>query len=146
MVNPYHPPRDNAFFDTGTVGIGSPTDVADDPLLDAEHHPTAASPLVDAGVDVGLPFAGATPDIGWFELGGEACAEANAGGEGGAGSGGNGGGAAGGASGGNGASVGAQGQPDGGVAEGGCGCRIGANRATPWWLLALALCWMRRRR
>ena len=30
------------------------------------------SPAVDAGADVGLPFAGAAPDLGWRELGSEA--------------------------------------------------------------------------
>jgi hypothetical protein len=32
------------------------------------------SPAVDAGVDVGLPFAGDAPDLGWKELGDEAAA------------------------------------------------------------------------
>ncbi|MBN1670827.1 MAG: right-handed parallel beta-helix repeat-containing protein [Kiritimatiellae bacterium] len=34
------------------------------------------SPAVDAGTDVGLPFKGKAPDIGWKELGGEAAAPA----------------------------------------------------------------------
>jgi len=32
---------------------------------------TPSSPAVDAGVDVGLPYAGAAPDLGWKELGSE---------------------------------------------------------------------------
>jgi len=33
-----------------------------------DYHLTPGSPLVDAGVDVGLPFVGAAPDIGAYEL------------------------------------------------------------------------------
>ncbi len=32
-----------------------------------DYHLTAGSPLIDAGVDVGLPYTGAAPDIGAFE-------------------------------------------------------------------------------
>lgn len=35
---------------------------------------TSDSPAVDAGTDVGLPFAGKAPDVGWKELGNEATA------------------------------------------------------------------------
>jgi hypothetical protein len=35
---------------------------------------TPDSPGIDAGTDVGLPFAGKAPDVGWKELGSEGTA------------------------------------------------------------------------
>jgi hypothetical protein len=43
---------------------------ADGGLPDIEYlHPASGSDLIDAGVDVGLPFAGTAPDLGYFETG-----------------------------------------------------------------------------
>jgi len=58
-------------------GTGGDTMVAR-PLLRAVEEGlfllSSDSPAVDAGVDVGLLFAGAAPDLGWKELGAEASA------------------------------------------------------------------------
>lgn len=44
----------------------------EDPLfvspLDGDYHLQAGSPLIDAGIDVGLPFSGEAPDIGAYEF------------------------------------------------------------------------------
>jgi hypothetical protein len=39
------------------------------PLLDSGDCPTAGSPAIDAGTDVGLPYSGSAPDIGYCEVG-----------------------------------------------------------------------------
>lgn len=66
----------NGFWMVADNEIGSDSDVADDPMLDANYRLVAGSPLIDAGVDVGLPFGGASPDIGWDEVDGQPCAAA----------------------------------------------------------------------
>ena len=38
-----------------------------DPLLE-DYYPQEGSPVIDAGVDVGLPYNGTAPDIGAFEF------------------------------------------------------------------------------
>lgn len=38
-----------------------------EPLLDEEYRPLPGSPAIDAGTDVGLPFQGKAPDLGFFE-------------------------------------------------------------------------------
>jgi hypothetical protein len=132
----------NGFFDTGNVGIASPSDVNADPQLDADFHLGATSPMIDAGVDVMLRFSGAAPDIGWDETGLDACAitSGSGGAGGGPGSGGVGSGTGGGA-----ASNGAGGSSATPVQEeeSGCGCRVASRSAPPAWLLvalsALAL-------
>lgn len=57
-------------WNNGTNSISSnlvaPTILAD-PLLDANFYPTAGSPAIDAGIDVGLPYQGSAPDIGFVE-------------------------------------------------------------------------------
>lgn len=77
----------NGFFEVGSVGIGSASDVTGDPLLDDAFHLGAGSPMIDAGADLGAPFAGAAPDLGFAEVGLDGCGPLP-GGEGGAGSGG----------------------------------------------------------
>jgi MYXO-CTERM domain-containing protein len=129
----------NGFFDTGSVGITSPSDVQADPLLDADYHLAPGSPMIDAGADAGLPFAGSAPDIGMFELGLEACSgvlPGTGGAGGGAPSGGSGTGAQGGgggssAQGGDGTG-GTGGQGGGGPGEeGGCACRAAGDTGSP---------------
>lgn len=65
----------NGFWMVDDVQIGSATDVLADPMLDADLRLMAGSPMIDAGVDVGWPFEGAAPDIGWDELDGDPCGE-----------------------------------------------------------------------
>lgn len=43
-----------------------------EPVIDSAFAPNAGSPLIDSGIDVGLPFAGTAPDRGWSELAGAA--------------------------------------------------------------------------
>ena len=50
---------------TDQTGVGGNLSV--DPLLNADGRLQSQSPLIDAGVDVGLPYAGTAPDIGAFE-------------------------------------------------------------------------------
>ncbi|MEM6989172.1 MAG: right-handed parallel beta-helix repeat-containing protein [Myxococcota bacterium] len=64
----------NGFWNVDDNQIGSASDVTDDPMLDADYRLMGGSPLVDAGVDVGLEFAGEAPDIGWDEVDGNPCA------------------------------------------------------------------------
>lgn len=54
-------------YGTGASIVGEPGFIADDPLFPI----TADSSAVDAGIDVGLEFAGDAPDIGWWEVAGE---------------------------------------------------------------------------
>jgi hypothetical protein len=110
----------NGFFTVGNIGIASPSDVNADPLLDANYQLGDASPMIDKGADLGQPFEGAAPDIGWHELGADSCAAPGPGTGGSAAQG------SGGASAQNGAAVGAGGgaNADGsGEEAGGCGCR-----------------------
>ena len=71
----------NGYWMVDDVQIGSDTDVVADPLLDADGRLMAGSPMIDAGVDVGWPFEGAAPDIGWDEVDGGPCGELPAGGD-----------------------------------------------------------------
>jgi hypothetical protein len=125
----------NGFFNAPT-SIGSASDVTGDPLLDAMYQLGDGSPMIDAGIDVGLPLSGAAPDIGWHEVGLRTCStppESGTGGGGGSdgeGGDGSGPGASGGAGGANAA------DPD---ADGGCGCAIVGRRAPTKGLAALAL-------
>jgi PKD repeat protein len=63
----------NLFWGNGTDFTGSNVDsdttIVADPLLDAAFQLQAGSPAIDAGIDVGLPFNGAAPDLGAFESG-----------------------------------------------------------------------------
>jgi MYXO-CTERM domain-containing protein len=103
--------------------------------------------MIDAGADAGLPFAGAAPDIGMFEVGLDACAGLVPG-TGGMGGSGNGGGGPGGAGNGGAGNGGSQGGAGGGAGaeggngpgeEGGCGCRTaGGGTPSPDGLGALA--------
>lgn len=145
----------NGFFQTGSVGFPSPTDVEADPLLDAAYELGAGSPMIDAGVDVGLPFAGAAPDLGAREVGLAVCAQGpGGGGVGGAGSGAGGAGnGAGGAAGGTGgASAGAASASDA-EDDGGCACATPGARSSAggigvgaWLAAALLRARGRRRR
>lgn len=150
----------NGFFDVGGNDIASGSDVNADPLLDASYLLGAGSPMIDAGIDVTLPFGGSAPDIGFHEVGIDGCEPAGTGGTGGGGTGGTGGTGTGGAgtagsgnsagsgTGASGASAPAGQNPDD---EGGCGCRLGEHRpAVPAGalgaLLVLGLLGRRRRR
>jgi hypothetical protein len=65
----------NGFWMVGDNAIPSDSDVNEDPLLDADYRLMPGSPMIDAGVDVGLPAAGSAPDIGWDEVDGDPCAD-----------------------------------------------------------------------
>jgi hypothetical protein len=151
----------NAFFNTANIDIASASDVMLDPKLDATYQPASDSPLIDSGTDLGLPFSGTAPDIGFFETGYMACARTGGGGAGGGSVGGSGGSAAGGnAAGGNAAGGNAAGGATssssaaggGGDIEdnGGCGCRT-VNRShtdhgVQWLSLLAAVLLVRRKR
>ena len=120
----------NAFFDASS-DISSPSDVTTDPMLDAQYRLTSGSPLVDAGVDVGLPFSGSAPDIGFDELGGDPCGSGGSAGAGGSGGGSSGSSGAGGSSGASGGGAGGTGGNAGTSSaapqaedDGGCGCTV----------------------
>lgn len=61
----------NLFWDNGTDIVNSNVELSStvfaDPLLDASNEPLAGSPAIDAGTDVGEPYAGVAPDIGFVE-------------------------------------------------------------------------------
>jgi hypothetical protein len=149
----------NGYFNAPT-SIGGTGDVMGDPLLDTMQALGAGSPMIDAGVDVGLAFSGAAPDIGWHETGLDGCAPAGGGGAGGnsgTGGSGNGGDSAPGASGSGagGASSGGGGNQSLPEDQGGCSCRITtptprhADGSSPgpasWWLAGVAVVALRRR-
>lgn len=128
---------DHNGYSSATTDIASPSDVNADPLLDADYHLGAGSPMIDKGVDVGLAFSGAAPDIGFYEVGGVACTAPPTGTGGGAGSGAGGtsaGGSGGTSSGGSGAGTagGAGGNGAGSDTsdDGGCGCRSVSSSKT----------------
>lgn len=117
----------NGFWDVGNNLIASPTDVNEDPLLDAAFHLSANSPMIDRGIETSEPFFGAAPDLGAHEVGLEAC-QAGSGGAGGAGGAGAGTGGAGGGSGaagpGSGSNTGSGGSGAGDPEDdSGCSCR-----------------------
>jgi hypothetical protein len=139
----------NGFFEVTGNAIGAPTDTEGDPLLDADYKLGAGSPMIDRGLDIGLPFAGAAPDLGAFEVGLELCAGLSPGAGGAGGSSGSGGGQGGGATGGGAGAGGgsAGGDPSG---EGSCGCRLAGRDArsqiewSGFFIAALALLVRRR--
>ncbi len=165
----------NGFFNVDDNQIGSAGDVEADPLLDDMQRLMAGSPMIDAGTDVGLPFAGAQPDIGWHEVDGSPCAEVDPvgddGGDGDSGgadetggadgddtgggggdngdTGGDGGAGVDGGEGGDGGDTAADGTGGSAAAsdddQGGCGCRSGSGSRAPLGL-ALLLIFARRRR
>lgn len=76
----------NCGFSNGDHYVGgSPTSItysgnfSSAPNLDGSYHPNVGSPLIDAGVNVGLSFSGSAPDIGYFETGGNSNPTADAG-------------------------------------------------------------------
>mgnify|MGYP001827295107 CR=1 FL=1 len=123
----------NGFFGVTGNDIGSASDVDADPLLDGDYLLGTGSPMIDAGTDMGLPFSGSAPDIGFHEVGLDGCEPAGAGGggTGGGSTGGTGTGGSGTAGSGNGSTGGSgatgTGAPPGATPddEGGCGCRLG---------------------
>lgn len=137
-------------YSNASTDIGGPDDVTGAPLLDAMYQLQDGSPMIDAGLDVGLPFAGGAPDIGWHELGGDGC-DVPMGGTGGAGSG-TGGSSTTGAGPGGASATGGGGGPTGGNGaasdDGGCGCSFPGEVGERGWPLALALLLLvaRRRR
>jgi MYXO-CTERM domain-containing protein len=138
----------NGYFETGSVGFVSATDVAADPLLVDGYRLGDGSPMIDAGVDVGHPFAGDAPDIGAFEAGTRrsACEDVEpplgsgggGGGDGGQSHEGAGGNAGGGGSGGS--------DADQSDAESGCACHVSSSSNTPLAAVALAAILMARSR
>ena len=66
--------RNNNDYGSMTGGVSQPGegDISQNPLFinlpQGKFHLKPESPCVDAGVDVGLPFAGSAPDMGAFEL------------------------------------------------------------------------------
>jgi MYXO-CTERM domain-containing protein len=141
----------NGFFETGSIGFSSASDVQQDPLLDATYALGAGSPMIDAGVDVGLPFSGSAPDIGAFEDGLRQCSRVGTGGAGGAGPGSGGGtttaGSGGGVTGAGGAATGASGGSERPEEEGGCSCTTpGTHSRAPVAASVLAVAWLVRRR
>ena len=65
----------NLYHEPESVGSGANDDapVFGDPLFvnpsTNDFHLQANSPAIDAGIDVGLPYVGAAPDLGAFEVG-----------------------------------------------------------------------------
>jgi PKD repeat protein len=63
----------NLFWANGTNFTSSNVDttrtIASNPLLDATYRLQTGSPAIDAGVDVGVPYNGAAPDLGAYETG-----------------------------------------------------------------------------
>lgn len=71
--------RNNVQYNNGSGNAvnfdnGSPSNYTNsgninlDPLLDVSYHPTVpTSPCINAGINVGLPYNGAAPDIGYYE-------------------------------------------------------------------------------
>lgn len=60
----------NGTFSTGNVSFSLTESLNVDPLFESppdDYRLKSGSPLIDAGVDVGLPFYGAAPDIGAYE-------------------------------------------------------------------------------
>ncbi len=145
----------NGFWQVSSNEIASGSDVQGDPLLDTDYRLGAGSPMIDMGIDLGLPYAGSGPDLGWDETTMNSCETTGAGGASSTSSGT--GGASSTSSGTGGASSTSSGTAgsdthsatDSGD-EGSCGCRLlGAGRAgaLPWlWLTGLALALMARRR
>jgi gliding motility-associated-like protein len=69
----------------GTVAGNYLNNITSDPKIakagnrpDKYYFPLAGSPLIDAGINIGLPFSGLAPDIGAYEYGGTATPPANA--------------------------------------------------------------------
>ena len=54
---------------TPSSGYVNSLNINSAPDFDANYHPNTGSPLIDAGVDVGLPYSGSAPDIGFYEVG-----------------------------------------------------------------------------
>jgi len=138
----------NGFWQVGSNDIPSGSDVEADPLLDGEYKLGSGSPMIDVGVDVGLPFAGAAPDIGWDETTMDSCGETGAGGSasgssgtggGSSSSSGTGGGSSSSSGTGGGSASGSSGGWSGSEDDGGCGCRqVGSAPRQSWaWLAAL---------
>ncbi|MGD8590574.1 MAG: tandem-95 repeat protein, partial [Chromatiales bacterium] len=61
----------NLFWNNGTNIVSSNVDSGStlfgDPTLDGNYYPLPDSIVIDAGIDVGLPFNGSAPDLGAFE-------------------------------------------------------------------------------
>jgi hypothetical protein len=68
----FTPERFLAEYDTGEASFVAAPKFARD--RDRYYFLMPGSPGIDAGTDVGLPFAGKAPDVGWKELGSEATA------------------------------------------------------------------------
>ncbi len=149
----------NGFWQVGSNAIASGSDVEADPLLDTDYRLGPGSPMVDMGLDVGLPFAGTAPDLGWDETTMDSCDVSGAGGAsssssgtGGSSSASSGTGGASSTSSGTGGGT-SPGTTTGTEDDGGCGCRLtaatsGRGMALPWLasLLVLGLAARRRHR
>lgn len=58
----------NCSTSVGNSDLGDGEIVGVDPMLMADYHLMWGSPAIDSGVDVGLPFNGAAPDMGAYEV------------------------------------------------------------------------------
>ncbi len=67
----------NGFFAVKKNAIASSTNVNADPILDDQRKITPGSPMENAGIDVGLPFADTAPDLGAHEIGEDPCSSLN---------------------------------------------------------------------
>lgn len=114
------------FQSTSIVGLDGPRQADGSLPFLASFRLANGSDLIDKGADVGLPFRGAAPDLGAFELG-----EQPAGGAGGAGGGGGRGGGMPGSGGAGGRAIGAGGTGAGGTGTGGAGTGTGGAGASP---------------
>ena len=57
-------------FDNGSAtAYTNSGNISVDPDLNVSHQPNVGSPLIDAGINVGLPYNGSAPDIGFYETG-----------------------------------------------------------------------------
>lgn len=65
QYNLYHNCTANWGWTGAAFGAG---EFSANPLLDADYRLTAGSPAIGAGVNVGMPFYGAAPDLGAFEF------------------------------------------------------------------------------
>ena len=68
----FTPERFLAQYHTGEASFSAAAKFACD--KDRYYFLAPGSPGIDVGMDVGLPFAGRAPDVGWKELGSEATA------------------------------------------------------------------------
>lgn len=57
--------NDVPFVDSNIAGTDTLLEA--EPMLDEEYQPLPGSPAIDAGIELGMPFQGTAPDLGFFE-------------------------------------------------------------------------------